>query len=246
MKKSKLPGIVGLLIAVGIGAFAAWLAFAPPAKPPLPPVRVKVAQAPAEEQPTPEGEDQQLASIPMPPAPERPVVLPSGHKPEIAIVIDDMGLNLSGSRRAMKLPGFITLSYMPYADRLDEQTAAAREGGHELMLHMPMEPIGRQDPGPGALLINLSADQLQARLDHALDSFGGFDGVNNHMGSKFTAYAPGMEIVIGELQKRHLFFLDSRTSAQSGRRRDRRKTSSAGIGDKGRCFSRRRYVVRCD
>jgi len=214
MKKSKYAGLIGWLIAAASSTLALWLVFTPPLTPPPGPLRVKVEQI--REQPTPETEDQQLAMIVPPPVlPEHPFTLPPGHKPEIAIIIDDMGLNLSGSRRAVKLPRFVTLSYMPYAERLDEQTTAAHEEGHELLLHMPMEPIGREDPGPGALLVNLSADQVRARLDHALDSFGGFDGVNNHMGSKFTAYAPGMEIVVGELKKRGLFFLDSRTSAKS-------------------------------
>jgi polysaccharide deacetylase 2 family uncharacterized protein YibQ len=219
MKKSKPPGIGGLLAAVCVGALALWLASAPPPKP-TPPVRAIVAQVPvqepestAPEQFAPEGEEQPLASLPAVSAPA--VILPPGHKPEIAIIIDDMGLNLAGSARAVKLPSAITLSYMPYADRLDEQTAGARAAGHELLLHMPMEPIGRQDPGPGALLVDLPPDEIRARLDHALGSFDGFDGVNNHMGSKFTADAPGMEIVMNELQKRNLFFLDSRTSAQS-------------------------------
>jgi polysaccharide deacetylase 2 family uncharacterized protein YibQ len=57
--------------------------------------------------------------------------------------------------------------------------------------------------------------ELQQRFETALASFTGFDGVNNHMGSKFTAYADGMTMVVDELQQRHLFFLDSRTSAQS-------------------------------
>jgi polysaccharide deacetylase 2 family uncharacterized protein YibQ len=61
----------------------------------------------------------------------------------------------------------------------------------------------------------LSPQEVRARMVHALDSFDGFDGMNNHMGSRFTAYTAGMEIVIDELQKRQLFFLDSRTSAQS-------------------------------
>jgi polysaccharide deacetylase 2 family uncharacterized protein YibQ len=170
-------------------------------------------EQPAEEQPAPAGDEKQLAGISMPIAPEHEPV--QGRKPEIAIVIDDMGLNLSGSQRAIKLPGYVTLSFMPYAERLDEQTAEAREAGHELMLHMPMEPIGREDPGPGALLTTLAPEDIRARFDHALGSFDGFDGVNNHMGSRFTAYAAGMNIVIEELQKHHLFFLDSRTSAQS-------------------------------
>jgi polysaccharide deacetylase 2 family uncharacterized protein YibQ len=185
--------------------------------PPSPSVslRVPVERPITEEQPTPESEEKPPAITAVPVVPEHEPVLPSGHKPQIAVVIDDMGLNLSGSQRAIKLPGYVTLSFMPYAERLDEQTTEAREAGHELMLHMPMEPIGRQDPGPGALLTTLSPADVRARFDHALDSFDGFDGVNNHMGSRFTAYTAGMEIVIGELQKRHLFFLDSRTSTQT-------------------------------
>ena len=104
---------------------------------------------------------------------------------------------------------------MPYASRLDEQTAAAQDADHELLLHVPTEPMGHGDPGPGALLVNEPANEIRARLTKALDSFDGFDGINNHMGSKFTAYAPGMEIVIDELKRRGLFFLDSRTSPKT-------------------------------
>ena len=166
--------------------------------------RTLPATAPATGPPAPNS-----ASIPVPPI-HRP-----GGAPEIAILIDDVGLDLRGSRRAADLPPAVTLSYMPYATRLREQTQAARAQGHELMLHMPMEPLGADDPGPGALLTGLPPDDLRQRLDTALASFIGFDGVNNHMGSKFTADAAGMALVMGELQPRHLFFLDSRTSAQS-------------------------------
>jgi polysaccharide deacetylase 2 family uncharacterized protein YibQ len=58
-------------------------------------------------------------------------------------------------------------------------------------------------------------DELRQRFETALASFVGFDGVNNHMGSKFTAYPEGMEMVVDELQQRHLFFLDSRTSGKT-------------------------------
>jgi len=212
MKKSENLAILGLLIAaVALG----WqFLFAPaPKEPPRPePVHVAVTPPPEE---TPEGEEKQVASANLPLPTEHDAHPFPPHSPEIAIVIDDMGLNLSGSQRAIKLPRFITLSFMPYAERLGEQTAEARANGHELLLHMPMEPMGRQDPGPGALLTTLTPTDVHARFVHALDSFEGFDGVNNHMGSRFTAYKAGMEIVIGELEKRHLFFLDSRTSAQT-------------------------------
>ena len=218
MKKSKSMRVIALFVIVaGIGGLVLRLVLSPvPHHKLTASVNVPIEKPPVPEQQTaPQGEERQTAGSIMPVLPEHEVVPPPGHKPEIAIVIDDMGLNLSGSQRAIKLPAFITLSFMPYAERLDEQTAAAREAGHELMLHMPMEPVGHEDPGPGALFTNLPPEEVRARLDHALDSFEGFDGINNHMGSRFTADAAGMQIVAGELAKRHLFFLDSRTSAQS-------------------------------
>lgn len=199
-----------------------WIAFAPP--PRLPhhkPLTVEVAPLPETVAPQPKGDElaqPEAHTKPDEAASPAPPTVPPARKidpPQIAIVIDDMGLDISGSHRAVDLPSYITLSYIPYAMRLHEQTKEAREAGHELLLHMPMEPMGSADPGPGALLVDLPADELRRRLDTALASFVGFDGVNNHMGSKFTSNREDMELVIGELQQRNLFFLDSKTSAQS-------------------------------
>jgi polysaccharide deacetylase 2 family uncharacterized protein YibQ len=153
--------------------------------------------------------------VTVPVIPEKEEQLAPGSHPKIAIVIDDVGIDLKGSERAIKLSPPVTLSFLPYAVRLREQAKEAQRQGHELLLHMPMEPVGRENPGPGALLVDLPMRDLQERFETALASFTGFDGVNNHMGSKFTAYSDGMNMVVDELQQRHLFFLDSRTSAQS-------------------------------
>ena len=136
-------------------------------------------------------------------------------RPLIAIVIDDVGLDRPHSKRAWELPGPLTMSFLPYAKDLREQAREARVHGQELMLHLPMEPTGRADPGPNALLVSLSDAEIRARVTAALDSFDGYVGVNNHMGSRFTAFKPGMEIVLRLLRQRGLLFLDSRTSAQS-------------------------------
>ena len=69
-------------------------------------------------------------------------------RPLVAIVIDDVGLDRPRSKRAWELPGPLTMSFLPYAKDLREQARAARARGHELMLHLPMEPNGRNDPGP--------------------------------------------------------------------------------------------------
>ena len=136
-------------------------------------------------------------------------------RPLVAIVIDDVGIDRPRSKRAWELPGPLTMSFLPYAKDLREQARAARARGHELMLHLPMEPTGRADPGPNALLVSLSDAEIKQRTAAALDSFDGYVGVNNHMGSRFTAFRPGMETVLRQFKGRGLMFLNSRTTAQS-------------------------------
>ena len=70
-----------------------------------------------------------------------------------------------------------------------------------------MEPNGRADPGPNALLVSLSDTELRNRVNTALDSFDGYVGVNNHMGSRFTAFKPGMETTLRLFKARGLLFL---------------------------------------
>ncbi len=140
----------------------------------------------------------------------------TGGRPMVVIVIDDLGLDRKRSVRAAKLPGPLTLSFLTYAEDLARQTKAARAAGHELMLHVGMEPRSRTvDPGPNVLLTSDGPDEIRRRLRWGLDRFKGFVGVNNHMGSKFTENRAGMAVVMGELKSRGLLFLDSRTSSRS-------------------------------
>ncbi len=137
-------------------------------------------------------------------------------RPAIAIVIDDMGLDRRRSARAAALPAPLTLSFLPYAEDLPEQTRNARAHGHELLVHIPMEPLSRHfDAGPGTLKVGLSTDDLAERFRHDLSQFDSYVGINNHMGSRFTAYAPGMSVIMAELRDRGLLWLDSRTIANS-------------------------------
>jgi polysaccharide deacetylase 2 family uncharacterized protein YibQ len=137
-------------------------------------------------------------------------------RPLIVIVIDDMGLDRPRSRRVMDLPAPLTLSFLPYARDLPEQAQAGRAHGHELMLHLPMEPMSSGvDPGPNALLTTLSDDAIRRRTIAALDSFTGYVAVNNHMGSRFTTWRPGVETVLRQIRARGLAWLDSRTHAES-------------------------------
>ncbi len=136
-------------------------------------------------------------------------------RPMIAIVLDDVGVNRRGAERAIGLPGAITLSFMTYASGVKEMTRAARDKGHELMLHVPMEPLGRADPGPQALLLGLSDEEILSRLEWGMARFDGYIGINNHMGSKFTGWDRGMSVVMQRIEKTDYFFMDSRTSPNS-------------------------------
>jgi polysaccharide deacetylase 2 family uncharacterized protein YibQ len=213
-------------------------AIAPPSMP-APPVYEESSSAPAVLDPDgPDAEATAPAPIArpapaaLPPATAPGSALPSGGtptwlayavpapdtegRPMIAIVIDDVGLDRANSARAIALPGPLTISFMTYAEHLDQQSALAREHGHELMLHVPMEPMNEAlNAGPRVLRTDLSPDELKRRLDWDLGRLSGIVGINNHMGSKFSRSVDGMRLVMEELRQRGLLFLDSRTIAES-------------------------------
>jgi uncharacterized protein len=137
--------------------------------------------------------------------------VPQG-RPLIAVVLDDVGVARSHAELAIDLPGVITLSFMTYADGVADMAARARAKGHELLLHVPMEPLGHEiDAGPNVLTVGASEAELLKRLSWGLDRFPGYIGINNHMGSRFTQDERGMQVVLAELKRRNLLFLDSRT-----------------------------------
>lgn len=137
--------------------------------------------------------------------------------PMISIVIDDMGVDRNRSEHMWEdIPAPLTLSFMTYADDLDAQTQAARARGHELMLHMPMEPSSVTiDAGPNVLMTTMPDAEIRNLANWGMDRFAGFIGVNNHMGSHFTENSHAMHIVLQEIQKRGLLYLDSRTSSHT-------------------------------
>lgn len=148
----------------------------------------------------------------------------TGGRPMIAVVIDDMGLDRKRSTRAVGLAGPLTLSYLAYADNLDEQMAEARGNGHELLLHVGMEPTSPTvDPGPNVLLSGQAPKEIRRRLAWGLERASGYVGINNHMGSKFTGDAAAMSVVMAELKNRGLLFLDSLTAPDSAGGREARR-----------------------
>ncbi len=133
----------------------------------------------------------------------------------IAIVIDDLGLDRARTERAIALAPSFTLSFMADAAAAPGEAEAARRAGHEILVHVPMEAVGGADIGSYAFAVALPQAELLRRLRWDLDRFGDEVGINNHMGSRLTADAPAMAVVLGEVKARGLLFLDSRTTAQT-------------------------------
>ncbi|HYM19346.1 MAG TPA: divergent polysaccharide deacetylase family protein [Micropepsaceae bacterium] len=133
-------------------------------------------------------------------------------KPTIALVIDDLGADEAHTKEAIALPSAVTLSFLPYPKKSFVLSHEAKEARHEVIVHLPMQPVGTENPGPNALMTNLSAAETERRLDWALAHVSDYDGANNHMGSRFTASRAALIPVMQQLSVRGLLFLDSRTT----------------------------------
>ncbi len=134
----------------------------------------------------------------------------------VALIIDDAGVNPRITRQFIDIKQPITLSFLPYAPNVARQAKAAYVKGHEVMLHLPMEATEVDSyPGPHALTTDLTDKEILQNLKANLDAFDTYIGVNNHMGSKFTADEQKMRLVLEEIKKRDLIFIDSKTSPQS-------------------------------
>jgi len=141
--------------------------------------------------------------------------LPRPKPPRIAIIIDDMGMNLPIARQFLQVPVPLTFSIFPYAPHAREVASLLRDAGQQVMLHVPMQPHGYPDvdPGPGALLDSMDDQQLLSSFNRELSAVPGIVGINNHMGSQLTENRHIMALFMRCLHDKPLFFIDSRTTA---------------------------------
>ncbi len=143
-------------------------------------------------------------------------VAPKAKLPLIALVIDDMGGDGVQNRRAIALPKEVSLSFLPYPEETPRLARAAREAGHQILVHVPMEaPRDRDGSLKDALRRDLPVAENLRRLDWALSRVEGYAGINNHEGSVFTADRGALVPVAEALYGRGVFFLDSRTTPLS-------------------------------
>ncbi|MFP4066501.1 MAG: divergent polysaccharide deacetylase family protein [Spirochaetaceae bacterium] len=146
--------------------------------------------------------------------PERPEPEPE-IKGSLAIVIDDVGNSLVDLEPFLQFEGPLTVAVLPHRRHSQEAAERAAAYGKEVILHLPMEPVTEDDPGPGAVYADMSSEDIADTVQRNLQSIPGIRGVNNHMGSRATADPEVMETVLSQLADEELFFLDSRTAANT-------------------------------
>ncbi|GGY88313.1 hypothetical protein GCM10011613_36700 [Cellvibrio zantedeschiae] len=140
---------------------------------------------------------------------------PANTEARLAIIIDDIGYNQTQSERAARLKGAFTLSVLPFTPHGLSSAKLAHNQGKELMLHLPMSTINNMPVGKGGLVSGMEKTAFLTTVRQDLDSLPHIQGVNNHMGSRLTQEAEPMQWLMSELRPRGLYFVDSRTSAQT-------------------------------
>ncbi len=140
----------------------------------------------------------------------------SPESPRIALIIDDIGFSRVRAKEFLELGIPITFSILPRLKKSRELAMEIHEMGHEIMLHQPMEPYNPEiDPGPGALYAGFSPNRIDHVLEENIYSVPYATGVNNHMGSKFTACQKGVEEALKVINRAGYFFVDSLTTSRS-------------------------------
>ena len=138
--------------------------------------------------------------------------------PRIAIVLTGLGIGTKITETAIaKLPGAVTLAFVPYGADTEGLVSKARDDSHEVLLQVPMEPVDYpdNDPGPQTLLTSLPPERNIDRMHWALSRVRGYVGIMNYMGARLTASEGSLSPVLKEVGKRGLVYFDDAASARS-------------------------------
>lgn len=131
----------------------------------------------------------------------------------LAILLDDLGSDRGAAEAIFALRVPITISVLPFHVHSQEIAAEARQRGCEVMLHLPMQSLGRETAEQQELKPGYSTGEIRSTVEKMLDAIPEADGVNNHQGSQATADAALMQELMRVLKDEGVFYVDSRTTA---------------------------------
>jgi len=177
----------------------------------------------------PEGrkvEPREKALPPIPPERKGAEVESGGR--QIAVIIDDIGYDLRLVEDLMRIEAPIAFAILPHTPHAREAARRLHAAGKEILLHLPMEPRSypADNPGKGALFVDMDEGEIRRQIETDLTAVPYVSGVNNHMGSRFMEDEAGLAVMMEELAKKGLFFVDSLTTPDS---RARSAAARAGV-----------------
>ncbi|MNZ43894.1 Divergent polysaccharide deacetylase [compost metagenome] len=132
----------------------------------------------------------------------------------LAVIIDDLGNQMKGTDEILAMPVKLTVAVMPFLPSSEQDARDAHERGHDVLIHLPLEPKQGNPKwlGPGAILSNMPDEEVRKKVEEAIDNIPFAVGINNHMGSKITGDKRIMSVILDVCRERGLFFVDSKTN----------------------------------
>ncbi len=131
----------------------------------------------------------------------------------LAIIIDDLGSDRAAAEAIFALGYPLTISVLPNHEHSADIAREAHRRGFQVMLHLPMQSVANETPEAQELHPGMAAPEVAALVDQFLQNVPDAAGVNNHQGSQATADTALMDELMPVLRDRHLFYVDSRTTA---------------------------------
>lgn len=141
---------------------------------------------------------------------------PISGKGELAIIIDDFGYSSEPINEFANIDRPLTFSVLPNRPYSLQAASRGASSGHQVILHLPMEPLdSKQQSEAQTVTVGMADRDVEALVNQDISAIPGLIGVNNHQGSRATGDKRIMKAVLTTLKSNQLFFVDSRTSGQS-------------------------------
>jgi uncharacterized protein len=138
---------------------------------------------------------------------------PQQNGPKLAIILDDLGGDRRAAEAIFNLPYPLTVSVLPNYEHSEEIAEEAQRRGYQVMLHLPMQAVATEKPEAQELRPGMPPAEVSKLVNQFLENVPGVVGVNNHQGSEATSDPALMRELMPVLRDRHLFYIDSRTTA---------------------------------
>jgi uncharacterized protein len=136
--------------------------------------------------------------------------------PRVAIIIDDVGLIQDLPEEFYKIPAALTWSVLPHCPYTRVCAEAGKSHGFQVLLHLPMDPYrGTKEPGNGFIIKSWLEDRITRQFEEDLAQVPEAVGLNNHMGSTNQEDEFLTAVLMSEVKKKNLFYIDSLTGPYS-------------------------------